>query len=172
MRDSGVVGAHAFRGFSFDPNLIRLYAQQLGNARLNSFCVWDDLRFGKNQSGIDIAHPVSGKPYLFQRFFKEDDRVRALPFRICRRKIAADITGSHCSEQRIGEGVKKNIAVGMSGESFFMSDINSTNFQRYASLEFVGVPTVTDSHKKTLPLMNADEIDLKEINKIPLHVGI
>ncbi len=86
MRDRRIVGAHAFRRFCLDPDLIWLYTQQLCNPRLDFLSVWNDLGFGQNQRGINVAHFVSGKPNLFQRFFKKDDRVGAFPLGIGRRE--------------------------------------------------------------------------------------
>ena len=56
MRDRCIVSTHSLRGLGLYADLIRLDPQQLRDPRLNFFGVRNDLRFGKDQCGIDIGH--------------------------------------------------------------------------------------------------------------------
>jgi len=137
MRDGRIVGAHTFWSLCFDPNLVRLNAQKRGDARLNFLCMGNDFRFSQDQRGIDIAHFVSGKPDLLQRFLKKNDGVGAFPPGIGGREIAADISGRDRAQQGIGNGVEKNVTIGMAGQAFGVGKLHAAYFQRDAGLKFV-----------------------------------
>src|SRR6266481_4364003 len=50
----------------------------------------------------------------------------------------------------------------MAGEAFVVGQFDAANFQGHSFFEFMGVPAVTNPHK-LLPLMNADDADLKRL---------
>lgn len=128
MRDGRIVRAHALWSFCFDSDLIWLYAQQFSHARLNFLCVWNDFWLGQDQRGIHIAYFVPRKPHLLQRFLKKNDGVGAFPFGIGRRKVAANIPGRDRSEQGIGNGMEKNVAVGVASKAFRVGKLHPAYF--------------------------------------------
>ena len=97
----------------------------------------NDLRFSQNQRGINIAHFVPRKSNLLERFFQKDDRVCAFPFGITRRKVAANIACRDRSQQCVGNGVKKHVAIGMARQPPMKRYFNSANFQRNTCLELM-----------------------------------
>src|SRR5206468_7462733 len=66
--------------------------------------------------------------------------------RIARRKVRADVARRDCSEQRVRYGVQEPVTIRVAGKAFIVRQRQPAYLQRYARLEFVRVPPVTDSH--------------------------
>jgi hypothetical protein len=145
MGDGGVVGAHAFRSLCFDPDLRRVDAQQPGDMLLDFLGVGTDLRRGQNQGAVNVPHDVARCFDLLHRLAHEQGRVSALPFRIARRKIRSDVSRGNGPEQRVGQGVKQHISVGMAGKPAMVWNQDAADFQRDAGLELVRVPAEADA---------------------------
>src|ERR1700730_7299126 len=105
---------------------------------------------GQNQAGIDIGDGVTGLAHALQSFTQEDDRIRALPSRIRRRKQRADIRGGDCPEQSVGDGVQQDIPVGVSAQALVMGKRDPANLQRNPGTKFVGVEDVAYPQARTL----------------------
>ena len=74
---------------------------------------------------------------IFQRGLQEDAGGRALPAWIAGREEGADIAGGDRAQQRIGDGVQEDVAVGVAGEALGVRDGQAANHQRHAGLEGV-----------------------------------
>src|SRR5258708_16641546 len=108
--------------------------------------MWPDLWFRQNQSRIHIGHDESRAMDLFERFFHKNDRISALPFRVRRWEVAADIASSHGAQQCISQCMEQDIAVGVAGEAFVMGKLDAADSEGDAFFEFVRIPAQTNSH--------------------------
>ena len=79
-------------------------------------------RRGQDQSAVHVAHRVSSLVDQLQRLAHEDRGVGALPLGIAWRKVGPDIAGGDGAQQRIGEGVQQDVAIGVAGESAVMME--------------------------------------------------
>ncbi len=104
-----------------------------------------DLRVREDQRRIHIRYCVSSRFDPAQRFFEEYGRISALPSRVGRRKQRSDIGCSNGPEQRIGDGVKQDVTVGVTAQTFGMFEVDSADLERNSSLELVRVPTIADA---------------------------
>ena len=73
------------------------------------------------------------------RMFDEQVRRRALPLRIARREMAADIALAECAEDRIDHGMKRHVRIGMTGKAAIMRHPHAAQPQIAPGLEAVHV---------------------------------
>ena len=91
MRDRCIIQIEALRRFCLEANAIGMQAKQLSNAGADDGGVRTDLGSRQNQAGIDVSNAVAGVAHAFQSLAQEEDGIRALPFRIGRRKESAEV---------------------------------------------------------------------------------
>src|SRR5260370_663036 len=83
----------------------------------------------------EIAKAVARLIYQAQRFANEHGGIRALPFGIARWEVSSDIAGGNRAQQRVGQRVQQNIAIGVAGQSAMMRQREAPNLERHAGLE-------------------------------------
>jgi len=127
--------------------------------------------FSKRGDALPTPNLVEVQRESYQRFLQKDDGVGAFPFGISRRKVAADVARCDGSQQGVSDRVEKNVAVRMSGQAFRVGKLHAAYFQRDACLKLVRIPTIADPHS-FLPLINADDADLKRFKKTFLGPGL
>ena len=113
MSDGGVVQIQAFGGFCFEADAIGGDAEQLGDTGADRRGVRSDLRSGEDEAGVEVSDGVAGIVHASQGFAQEDDRIRAFPSGVRRREKRADVGRGHGTEQRVGDGVQQDVAVGV-----------------------------------------------------------
>jgi hypothetical protein len=155
MRDRGVVRAHAFGGLCLQPDAICRQAQQFRHMFSNRFGMRTDLRRSQYQRRIHIDHVISRRSYPLPRLTQKHRRVRALPLRVRRRKKRPDIRSRDCSQQPIRDRVQQHVSIGMPAEPLIMRHIHAANFERNPRLEFVRVPSVSNSHPAHVMMLPA-----------------
>src|SRR5208282_530459 len=101
---------------------------------------------GQYQRGIQIHEFVACDLDALQRLLQKQGRIGVFPLRIGGRKQRSNVGSGDGAEQRVGDRVQQNVAVGMAAESFVMRQSHASDFEWNTGLEFVRVPTVTDAH--------------------------
>ena len=132
-----MVEAEAFGRLRFDAHLAGFDSQQPGHAFAEFAGDGDNLRLGHDEHGVDVDDLETRGRDLFQRGLQEDAGGRALPAWIAGREEGADIAGGDRAQQRIGDGVQEDVAVGVAGEALGVRDGQAANHQRHAGLEGV-----------------------------------
>ena len=100
----------------------------------------------KDEGGIQVDDCVTCGFYAGEGFLKKDGGVGILPLRVGGWKERADVGAGDGSEERVGDGVEENVAVGMASETVSVGQGDAADSERDGGLEFVGVPTVADAH--------------------------
>lgn len=145
MSDGSVFGSHAFWGFGFDADAVSRDPQEFRNSLSYFASIRADLRLNQNQGRVEVRNGVARRLHPAQGLGQKYSRIRSLPAFIGRRKKRADIGSCDGSEQGIGNGVEKNVTVGMAAQSHGMRQLDPADLQRNPRLEFVGIPTVADA---------------------------
>ena len=83
--------------------------------------------------------------HALQRLAQKDDRIRAFPLRVGRRKQRANIGRGDGPEQRVGNGMQQHVAVGVPAQSLVMRQRDAANLQRNARTKFVRIKAVADA---------------------------
>jgi len=94
--------------------------------RVPGFAAYCLIFFADSES-LGSGQRVNGRPASRQR--RDDSEQHA----------------EHRAEQRVGDGVQKNVAIGVTAQAFVMGECDAANLQRNARLEFMGVEAVTDA---------------------------
>src|SRR3982074_1500783 len=102
MRNRGVVGAHSFRRFCFDPNTVGGNSAQLGNLFANRVRVRADFWSGEDQRGIQVYEVVARGLDALQRLAQKYSGVGIFPLRVGRREQRSNVGTSDSAEQRVG----------------------------------------------------------------------
>lgn len=76
---------------------------------------------------------------------EELGRCRAAPLRIARREMRADIAVGERAEQGIGQGVERDVAIGMGDDALIMSDPDATKPDMVAGTEGMDIVAGADS---------------------------
>jgi hypothetical protein len=76
---------------------------------------------------------------------QKHDRIRTLPLRIGRREQGSNIGSRNRTEESIGNGMQKNIAIGMAAQTFVVVELHASDQQWNAGLEGVRVPAKSDA---------------------------
>ena len=148
MRNRCIIQIEALWRLCLEAYAIAMQAKQLRDAGADDGSVRTDLGSRQNQAGIDISNAVTGVAHAFQGFAQKDDGIRALPFRIGRRKENADVWRGNRSEQRIRDGVEKNVAIRVPAESFVMRQRDAADLQGNLWPELVRVEAVADADRR------------------------
>src|SRR5208282_2480613 len=130
----------------FDADTVRRNSTQLGDAFANRFCVRADFWGGEDQRGIQVHQCVARGLDALQRLLQKYGGVGVFPLRVGRRKQRSDVGAGDGAEQRVGDGVQQDVAVGMAAEALRVWQSHATDFEWNAGLEFVRVPAVADAH--------------------------
>src|SRR6266851_3457884 len=91
MCDGGIISAHAFRSFGFDPDAVRRNTSKSGNILPKGLSVRAYLRSREDQSGIDVNNAKSGGLHPPQSSLQKHRRVSPLPARIGWREECPDV---------------------------------------------------------------------------------
>lgn len=145
MGDGGVVGASAFGSFGFEADAIFVDAAEFGDSRADGGAVRADLGRGQDQRGIEIDEGVAFGGDALEGFFKKDGGVGAFPLRVGGREERADVWGGNGSEEGVGDGVEEDVSVGVASEAAFVGELDASDDERDAALEFVRVVALADA---------------------------
>lgn len=117
MCDRRVVRSYAFRSLGFDPNAIKRNPKKLRYTTADTSSVRPDLWGRENECRVHIGHGIARGLDAFQRFGEENGGVGAFPLRVGRGKQRPNVGSGDSPEQRVGRGVKKNIAIGVATQA-------------------------------------------------------
>ena len=137
MCNGCVFRAYTLGGLGFDSYAVGWNVEQFGHTRADLVRVRSDLRRGENQRRVYVSDLKSRRCHTSKGLGQKYRRVGAFPSRIRRRKQSADIGPGNGAEQRVRNGVKQNITVRMSTESFWMGNLHSSDSEGNARFEFV-----------------------------------
>ena len=65
--------------------------------------------------------------------------------------MLTDVAGAGGAEERVGDGVKNGISIGVAGETAFVADANTAEDERARVVERVNVNTLTNSNHLSSP---------------------
>src|SRR4029077_15573726 len=105
-----------------------------------------DFWSGEDQRGIQVHKFVARGLDALERLMQKHGGVGVFPLRVGRRKQRSNVGTGDGAEQRVGDRVQQDVAVGMAAEAFVVRQSYATALERYSGLEFVRVPTVADAH--------------------------
>ena len=92
-----------------------------------------DLGFLADKGEVDIADPVSCLAHQFDGVEQELVAAGALPLRIARRKMVADVAAGNRAEKRIDNGMECDVSIAMAGQALVVLDPNAAEPQFLAS---------------------------------------
>jgi len=147
MRDGRSVKIEPLWSLRLQPNTITLNAEQLRHPRANRCSVRTDLRSRQDQARIEVGDRVSGVVHSLQRLPQKDHGVGAFPLRVRGRKQRSNVWRRNGSEQRVGNGVKQDVSIGVTAESMVVLESNAPDLQWNARAEFVGVKAVSNASR-------------------------
>ena len=98
-----------------------------------------------DQGKVDIGDGITGRAHEADHVFEKLPRTRAAPLRIAGREVSADIPVPDRAKHGVGDGVERNISVGMTGQPLVMRDLHSAQPQFFARFETVNVETLSDA---------------------------
>ena len=164
MGDGCVIRAHAFGGLGFHANLSGLDAEKAGHVSLDLPGMGPDLGRSQDERGVHVGDGVARASHLAQGFFKKDGGIGALPLGIGGRKESSDIAGGDRAQQRIGQRVEQDIAVGMAGQALIVRQKNAADLKGNAGAKLMGIPAKAYSHEKTLSLITQITLSLSGVS--------
>ena len=99
-----------------------------------------------DQGHVDIGDAAAARAHQPRRMLDEEAGGGAPPLRIGGREMRADIAGAAGGEQRVGQGMQRDIGVGMSGQSLVVRDRDAAQRHMVARLEGMDVVAVAGAH--------------------------
>jgi hypothetical protein len=140
----------AFVGRRFDPDLIDLDAEGLGDFLLHLGEMGGNFGPFSDEGGIDIE---DGGPFFVSElldFFKEDETAAAFPLGIGVREIVTDISLAHRSQKGIGNCVNEDIGIGVAIEALFKGDFDPAEKQFTSGDQLVNIISHSNAIHKYL----------------------
>ncbi len=104
-----------------------------------------DLRRFADQRHVDMGDAAAAGADPAGRVVEEDRRRRALPLRIARRKMPADVALAERAIDRVGDRMQRDVGVGMAGELLLVGDEHAREPNAAALGERVDVEALADS---------------------------
>ena len=144
----------AFVGFGFEVNSFRGKAQRFGEHFAHLGEMRAKLRALKDHNGVDV---LDGKvPFVkkFANVFEKVKAVRAFPLGIAIREMRANIAEAGGTEERIANGVREDVAIGMPDRPFAEGNYDAADDEIAASGEAMQV--VANSAAKAHDLLDSD----------------
>ena len=138
-------GADLFGGLEFQTTSAYIDFQRrrqiFANGRAKVF------EFGplENDGGIDVGDAIAFNGREALSFEEELDAVRGAPFGRGVGEVEADIAERERAQDGVGDGVGKDIGIGVAGETEFGGDFDTTENEITTGLEAVGVPALADA---------------------------
>src|SRR6185312_17370872 len=105
--------------------------------------VRSDLRSLAHDGDIDVADRAASCANQVGGVAKKAMRRRAQPLWVARREMHADITGADATEDRVGQGMKPGIGVGMADQAAVVENFDAAEEQMIARAEYVHVETLS-----------------------------
>src|ERR1019366_9680897 len=127
------------RRFCFDTDAVRGNPTQLGDVFANRVRMRSDSWSGQDQRGIQVHEFIARGLDALQRLSQKQGGVGVFPLRIGRWKQRSNVGAGDGAEQRVGDRVQQDVAVGMAAETLVVRQSHATDFERNARLEFVRV---------------------------------
>src|SRR6185437_12805180 len=101
---------------------------------------------------------TAARPQPVHGLGEKDRRGRAPPLRIGRREVAADVAIRERAEDRIGDGVRENIRIGMTNQPVIMRNLAAAEPDMVAQTESVDIETLTHADVE----QRAEELRFRE----------
>src|SRR5881296_3404884 len=131
--------------FAFDVDVIGRNTEDFGDLRLHLRKIRQQLVALSEDVRIDVADFISFLPNEIGRTPQEFETRNPLVSIIGIRKHLTDIAETTGAKQGIGDGVTKDIAIGMSDETFFMGDLHPPQDQGRRWTQPMQIVTNTNS---------------------------
>jgi hypothetical protein len=147
-------GVDAFVGFGFEVNSFRGKAQRFGEHFAHLGEMRAKLRALKDHNGVDV---LDGKvPFVkkLANVFEKVKAVRAFPLGIAIWEMRANVAEAGGAEERIANGVREDVAVGMPDRPFAEGNYDAADDEIAASGEAMQV--VANSAAKAHDLLGSD----------------
>jgi len=120
MRYCRVVRAHAFGRFGFDPYTVPRNSAQPGDVFADRFRMRSDFWSGKYQSGIQIHQSVARAFDALQGLAQKYGGIGIFPLWIRGWKQRSNIGTRDGAQQRVGNRMQQDVAIGMASETFIV----------------------------------------------------
>ena len=101
-----------------------------GNARAHGVAMRPNLGSFADDGTVDMVDHPTAIPDQTGRVGKEAVGAGALPLRVARREMLADVALAGGTEQRVGDCVEDDVRVAMAGEASVMRDLDSAHHDR------------------------------------------
>src|ERR1700693_6570155 len=99
-----------------------------------------DFWSGEDQRGIQVHEFVARGLDTLQRRKQKHGGVGVFPLRVGRRKQRSNVGTGDGAEQRVGNRVQQDVAVGMAAEAFVVRQGNAADFYGGSGVELWGAP--------------------------------
>jgi hypothetical protein len=129
-----------------DVDLACFAPKRAGKAAAHLFAVWRNLRLLPDKHDVRVDELKSGLTHLTVSLREQHERVCLAIALIVGREQGTDVRQPSRTEQRIGESMGNDVAVGMTDEPSRMINRHSTKHERHAHPESVRVHAEPDSH--------------------------
>src|SRR5580704_2429849 len=144
-RESFTDGTQTLGRFKFHRHLVDMEPQRL--RQLPSDCGAMIFQLGplENHSGIHVRDSIALRAHQVARVTQEHQTVAVLPAWIGVGKVHTDIAQSGRAKQRIGDGVRENIGVGMAFQSKIRWNDDAAQNHWTARGDAMDVPALADA---------------------------
>ena len=136
--------AELLAGRRLDRDPAGVDAGDLGDPGAHRLAVRPDLRRFADERRVEIDDGAASRPHPLRRVGEKDLRRRALPLRIGRREVLADVALGEGAIERVGERVERDVGVGMAAEPRDVGDANAAEPHGVAGREGVDVEALAD----------------------------
>src|ERR1700722_14835275 len=116
-----------------------VHTRNLSDARAHGIAQRADLRALADQRHLEIGDAAAARGDAIGRVFQEAVGGSALPLRIARREVRADIAVGQRAENRVDQRMQADIAVGMGEKAFRMRHAHAADHHMIARAEGVNV---------------------------------
>src|SRR6476620_11592651 len=139
-------GAEAFGGRRLDADGIAVDAEVQRDQAAHRVRVRADLRALADHGDVGVADAPTARAQQRIAVAQEGAAVGALPLRIRRREVAADVTQRRGAEHRVAQGVQDDVAIAVREHAAIEADPYAAEHQVLAIAEGVDVEAVADAH--------------------------
>lgn len=138
--------AYSFVGRRLDRGPGHVDADGFGDHLAHDFPMRADLRRFADQRHITMGDASASVAHKLSGMRQEAVRGCALPLRVTRREVAADISSANCRQQGVGQSMEADIGIGMAGELPVMRDFDTAQDDAVTRNQLMRVIAVTDPH--------------------------
>jgi hypothetical protein len=151
--------AFAYRADPF--RSFELYAHEVGweiygcsQARPNFRAVILQLGTFKNDRGVNINQLIALRCREAQCVLEKLEAIGVFPLDSRVREVHSDIAEGQSTQNGVGHGMKQDIGIRVASQAELTGNLDSTEYERAASLNPVRVPTLADPEWRKISLLH------------------